>query len=54
MADGVTPPNLNLESVAPYGEPYDVGCCDVANIRQKTINHEVFFELTVKEGTCYV
>jgi hypothetical protein len=45
MADGVTPPVLNPESVSWYDQLYEVRHCHAADTHQKTINHGVFFEL---------
>jgi len=45
MADGVTPPILNPESVSLYDGLYDVGLCHAADTCQKMTNHGVFFEL---------
>jgi hypothetical protein len=49
MADGVTPPILNPESVSRYEGLFEVGRCQAANKRQKGKNEEkktygVFFE----------
>jgi hypothetical protein len=45
MADGVTPPILNPESVPQYGGLHRIGHCHAADTRQKTTNRGVFFEL---------
>ena len=45
VADMVTPPILNPESVSRYGGLYEVERCHAADTRQKIDNDGVFFEL---------
>ena len=45
VADMVTPPILNPESVSRYGGLYEVERCHAAATRQRIDNDGVFFEL---------
>jgi len=55
MAEGVTPPVANPESVSRHDGLLDVEPCHAAGTRQTTTKHDIFFELLAEAAaeTCH-